>query len=298
MIYSYKKYKDVEYYIRNVPFNNKDIEYSLIFGNCQGISENSDGINSFNDKCFGCLFCGFGSMKEVFIEHFGIEALLKISDNAFKENMIVPLQAKKLLSNPYRNIEFFTKVSETKNIQPWAAGLLQNICSTPCRIGMEVHAPNELFNRDGRLDVCAITKNHMLVFETKTTLDDALRDERFVEQHAKYAPVIDKYLSREDYLLAIMFGGKESDLLPSTHHLCTSNIGNKAARFYKLINEFSIPFVSAHALWCLAVKYIIQGEEFQADKFFKNVFKDKNCIGLVSAGKMVRNMNEYVIQKI
>lgn len=298
MIYRHKKYKDIEAFILGNPVNNNDIEYSLVFGNCEGISENKNREISFNNKCFGCLFCAFGNMKESFIDLFGHNQLLEIANKGFNGEIVDPVNARLILGNPYRNLECFTKTAETKNIQPWAAGILQSICKKPCRVGMEIQAPNDIFDRDGRLDVCAMTNDFLMVFETKTSLDDALNDERFVEQHAKYSPVISKHLNNNEYFLSIMIGGKETDLLPESHELCSSRVGEKSERFYKLISEYSIPFISANALWLLALSNLLGVEKRSADDFFRSIAEDSRVVGIVTAGKIVFNGEKFIIEAI
>lgn len=297
MIYKYKKYKDIEAFIRNLPTTNS-VEYSLIFGNCQGVSETELGEFDFNKKCFGCLFCAFGSMKDSFLNRFNESDLKKLVNERFSGKIIPPLNANIILGNPYKNLEAFTKIAETRNIQPWAAGLLQNISEKPCRIGMEVHSPNLMFDRDGRLDICVMTNNYLIVLETKTTLDDALNDERFVEQHAKYSPSISAHINENDFFLGILIGGKETDLLPTSHRLCTSLVGDKSSRFYKLISEYSIPFISANALWLLSLSYFLGLEKRTLGEIFRSISDDKRVVGVLTAGKIIFDGNEYKYEKI
>lgn len=298
MIEKYKKYKDLEKFINNQPISNSEKNYSLVFNNCTGLSESSDGSNLFNDNCFGCLFCSFGILRISFISHFGFDNLNSLAEMSFKKELIKPIKARNNLSNPYRTLEFFTKTAETKNIQPWVAGLMQNTCSNPCRVSMEINAPNESFNRDGRIDVCVITDSFLMAIETKTSLDDALNDERFVDQYAKYMEVIEEHRGKNDYVLLILVGGKETDLLPSTHAECTGKIGNKSNRFYNLVSSHNIKFISANALWALALKYFMFGKDYQVDKILKNVFSNEKCIGLLTSGKIMGFDSQYSILEL
>lgn len=292
MIYEYYKYKSIKDFISGRHGKNNLIQYSLPFGNCRGISTNSDDSLIFNSKCFNCNFCAFGELSSLY--HTPMFPTI----NSFFSGEIIEIpSAKLIMNNPYKHFNVFTSEQETKNIQPWVAGILGNICSTPNRVGMEIPAHNELFDRNGRIDVGIYTNSYTILIETKTTLEDALSDERFVEQHAKYSPCINELLNKENYLLAIVIGGAETDLLPQTDSRCTSSVGNKSNRFFRLLTEYNIPVISANALWCLShIK--INTPSFSVENFLQNIFKDSSCIGLLSAGKLVFKNNDIQIEGI
>ncbi|MBO5316649.1 MAG: hypothetical protein J6B48_09515 [Clostridia bacterium] len=284
MICEYKKYKGVAEFVKNEPERNSSKPFTIIH-KCKGCTIVGD-TPTLNNHCFGCLFCIIGNaeLKKQFESLYGWETIANMSSIAFSGAVMKPRFAQKGVRHPYTSIEKFTSVDETTNIQPWATGLLHHMCSKSNRIGMEVPIFHPDYDRNGRLDICSITEDHLLVMESKTTLDDALSDERFVEQHTKYTEVINDITNEYTYLT--LLGGNETDIYPKEHAFCTGTVGNKAERFHKLIIDNNIRVITANALWCLCCKYLVEGNEFAWDTFLINVFRDPNCIGLVSAGKM------------
>ncbi len=234
------------------------------------------------------------SLRNKFLERFGKDFIYKYAEQSFSGNMVSMPCSKKILRNPLKDLESFTGVNETKNIQPWASGIISHTSSCENRIGMEIPVFNMDYDRNGRLDVCAITaEDYLIVLESKISLDDALKDERFIEQQSKYTSEIEK--SIQDYLYLTLFGGRETDLLPSCHNGCTGKIGGKTDRFYSMVNKFGIRFISANAIWCMCCRYLVQGDEYAWDKFIREVFNDDRCVGLVSAGKIVKDNGSYQI---
>lgn len=136
----------------------------------------------------------------------------------------------------------------------------------------------------------------LLTLESKISLDDALKDERFIEQQAKYTVEIEKSIS--DYIYITLFGGKETDLLPTDHKECTSKIGGKSDRFYSMVNDYGIRFISANAIWLMCCKFICEGESYSWDEFLTKVFDDPKCVGLISAGKIIKTTTGYEIANV
>lgn len=293
MVYKYKKYKSLEDFIKNSPKTSYDENYTIIH-KCKGLDIKT---SIFNNNCFQCLFC-LNSQEQ-------IQKFLKYveNDNYFYESMektfnLAPIKSPMAmhgLSHKYKSLDSFTSVEETSNIQPWAAGILYNSSSKPCRIGMEIPVLNNKYDRNGRLDIGLITDNGFIAIESKISLDDALKDERFVEQYVKYTEEIKKYTNNFVYLT--LLGGKETDLYPITNQYCSGLIGNKTKRFYKMIIDNNIKFISATALWCLCVNNMANKNNY-CDKNLQDIFSDNSCIGLVSAGKIVKKNNDIIIEKI
>lgn len=297
MIYRYLKYKDIYDFVKfDTQINRDEKEYSIIF-RCKGLSDDDMTITN---KCFGCLFCVFGNISLInkVFKNFTNEDLNAKTENFLNGEIIRPLNAGNLLGNHYKNLEHFTSVAETKNIQPWVTGILQNTSSKECRTSMEINVPNALFDRDGRIDVAAITQDFLLVLETKVSLEDALKDERFLLQFDKYLSEIKEAcrIRSVPYELLLMIGNKETDLLPPDHPLCSGRVGGLTSRFYNLVDEYNIKFISATALWGLALTYITFGNRFSWDLIIPSIFKNANVCGLISAGKIVNNNGIYSIQ--
>ncbi|MBQ2872366.1 hypothetical protein IJE86_11740 [bacterium] len=283
MIFNYSKYKDIDCFVRNIP-SNSNKSFTLIH-KCNGI-DCSTTPPTFTNKCFGCLFCVINneSLRSVFYDFWGSNIVESSANLAFKGEKVSLPSAKQQMQNPNKNLEFFTAKDETSNIQPWATGLLNTICSKENRISMEVPVFHPDYDRNGRLDICSITDEKLIIMESKTTLDDALSDERFVEQHTKYTEVINE--STSDYIYITLIGGKESDLYPTNSPYCSGLIGGKTQRFYDLIINEKIKFISANALWLLSCKYLSLGSSYSWDTFLYDIFSEENTIGLLSAGKV------------
>lgn len=289
MIYKYRKYKDIDSFVKNIPKTKKDEDYTIIF-KCNGFDYQS---GKFTKKCFGCLFCLLEDpeMLKKFNYLWGADFIKEYADKTFKGTPVVLPNAKLTIKNPIKNLELFTGVDETTNIQPWASGLIYHMCTKPNRISMEVPVFNMDYDRNGRLDICSMTNTDLLAMESKISLDDALKDERFIEQRYKYTIEIEKSTSKYTYLT--LFGGKETDLFPISSPYCSGKIGGKSERFYSIVIENKIPFISAAALWGLCCRYITYGSDYAWDVFLKNTFSDSDCIGLLSAGK-VMNSNRKI----
>lgn len=294
MIYKYKKYKDIEAFVKNKPKSKKKEEYTIC-SECKGI----DFVHmEYTDKCFGCLFCVLedeGMLKK-FKEKWGENFISEYSKKAFTGEIAQLPNAGKILKNPIKNLQDFTGINETKNIQPWAGGILNHVCSKDNRIGMEVPVFNMNYNRNGRLDICSMSEDYLLIMESKISLDEALKDERFIEQQEKYTVEIEKCVTHYKYLT--LFGGRETDLLPASHKQCTGNIGRKTERFYSMVENYGIRFISANAIWCMCCKYLSLGKQYAWDTFLISLFDDINCVGLISAGKILKRGSEYIVQSI
>lgn len=294
MIYNYKKYKNISDFVNDIPKTDIQEEYTIL-NRCNGC--NFPRI-TFNNKCFGCLFCLFNDSqtRKAFEAFWGPHWFEHYSQQVFRENLVNMPVARQTLRNPMPSLCEFTATNETAHIQPWAAGLVNNIATQKARIGMEVPVFNEDYDRNGRLDVCAIIGKRLLAIETKTCLDDALKDERFVEQQSKYIDKISE--ATTDFRYLTLFGGKETDLLPDSHPLCSGKSGRKSQRFYSIVTKNSIKFISAPALWCVACLFIVHGNKYAWNNFLFDIFRDDKCIGLLSVGKVLLNKGQVAIEPL
>ncbi len=296
MIYKYKKYKNIEDFINNKPRSSCEERYTIIH-KCKGINPSNKEF-FFNDNCFGCLFCPLCSQEylEKFLLYRGKDFISSVNNQSFRKKPVISPKTFRGLRHPYTSLEKFTGIDETTNIQPWATGLLDSISSKPSRVSMEIPIFNLDYDRNGRLDIGIITSKSFLAVESKISLDEALKDERFIEQHSKYTIEITKYAS--NYLYLTLFGGPETDLFPPNSEFCTGDIGNKTQRFYNMISQNHIYFITSNALWCLACMYIEKGNKYCWDNILLNIFNDPYCLGLCSAGKIIKDNNTYSIAEI
>ena len=293
MIYDYFKYKDIESFYDGIPVRSRKQAFTILH-KCQGCG--TDKI--INDHCFGCLFCAINDMDmlDSIVQHFGYDFIRETAENAFKGSPVKANLPQRGIRHPYTSLEKFTAVDENANLQTWTTGLLHLKCTTENRISMEVPIFNTGYDRNGRLDICSITDQHMLVIESKTTVDDALADERFVEQHEKYTNVLDEITT--DYTYLTLVGGRETDIYPLTSRYSTGSIGGKASRFLSILQATGIQVITANALWCLCCKFITEGDAFAWDTFLINFFSNPECIGLVSSGAITIANGEPVIEPI
>ena len=277
MIYNFKKYKDIDDFVNGRAKSKTDEQYTIIH-KCQGAIITGN-VCDFNDNCFGCLFCALYSNDclQAFKFYHGSNFIAEASEAAFKLKPIAGPKTKQGLKHPYKSLENFTSVAETTNIQPWAAGLLGVMSSEKSRVSMEIPVFNTDYDRNGRLDIGVMVKGTLLAIESKNSLMDALKDERFIEQKGKYSDVIKKSTCHFTYLTLI--GGIETDLFPPSSKYCTGASGGLSRRFYKMIDENGIQFITANALWCLCCRYLENGELYCWDNMIVDIFSSPERIG-------------------
>lgn len=298
--YIYKKYNDIFNFVDNVP-NSKKNKICIPI-KCHGLQMKNE--LKFNDYCFGCLSCILNNpkLKNKFFEKWESDLNYYKKNSFFNGELIDPFEGPVILNRNkgYKNLKEFTKTNETENIQPWASSLLIGSAFNNARISLEINIPYGNDDRDKRLDIGAISNNYFLGLEAKTSLESAINEnERFIEQYLKYSEKIKKACIQNniDHNLLILFGGKESDLLPPNNINSTGKIGNLSERFYDIIKKHKIKFISANALWGLSLYNLILGPNFSWDIFIKNIFNN-NTFGLISAGKIINTDNKFEVASI
>ncbi len=298
MIATTRKYTSVESFILD-DTKYRSENFSLIMNVCNAVKQ-KEAFFDIDNKCFYCNFCYFNELLPSYKEKFEDIKTKYPSTRFFKEEMIDLPNSKFFIDNlQNKNLYTFTSIEETKRIQLWATALLTNCSSEEVITAIEIPASNEFFDRNGRIDIGAKSRERFLFIEAKTTLSDAMSDERFVEQHSKYSPTIKKHLLTEDFTLLILIGGMENVLHPPGSMYNQVDIGNLTKRFYKLIGEASnrIPFISAPALWALSVKYM-ENKSFDMVAFLNNLFSDENVYGLLTSGKIIKVGDEYKVVSV
>lgn len=255
------------------------------------------------NKCFSCLYCVIKDdiAKENYLNSDYLNSNFSKINDAFNGEIIPTIPAKLPILAKYATFESYTAINETQHISPWAAGILE--CTTSSKnnkIALEVNVPNTGYDRAGRLDVCASTEDYLLVFEAKISLHEALEDERFVEQFQKYITILDEAVEQKQlpYNLILLLGGAETDLLYPNHPSSSSNVGNESSRFYEIVTKYNIKFMSANALWLMALSNLKSGAYYSWDTFIREIFNDENCIGLVTAGKITNSNGQFNIESI
>ncbi len=293
MEYSYEKYSDIIDFLKPEKKTNKPKLFSIPFSNqCKGLASHQGEV-IFTSKCFQCNFCAFGELSEQYKNHINYP----LNDSNFFKGDLIKLPTASKLQNPLHSLQTFTEREERKRIQKWEMGILKNILGDNFKTSEEIPAPSEKTDRPGRVDIGIYNKkNEVILVETKTTLDDTLNDERFVDQFSKYHTAIQKSKFQGNYLLCISIGGEEEDLLPPGLIL-ENDIANKRNRLYNLLyNEGDrIPLISAAAIWCLSTLYFNKNIHDISAKLI-NVFSDQSNIALLSCGVIKRKgINSYEI---
>ncbi len=204
----------------------------------------------------------------------------------------------------YDKFENFTKKDEVNNFALWVLAALRYLSlSANQRLGKELEIIQFQNPRDGRLDVVAIKNSNSLIIETKTDLRSALVENRFLYQIPNYERECSKLTKDKgdggESLVLLGLGGVETDLFPSDHPDCTTgNVGGISEIFYHKILERKIRYVSANALWCLVAYVSISGKRCDLFDFVFSVFADRNAIGLLSAGIVMREGETVSIKPI
>lgn len=272
-----------------------------------------------NDYCIKCLFCVLNcpgnliSFKKDFTPEEGcsefVESNNKIDKNAvqnFFTNELVKIPYLHVLSSkkPYNTLDEFTEINETKNIAVWAASLIKYLSKDiNCRLGLEIKMIIESRDRGGRLDICLLSnENVLLAAETKISFAKMMQEGRYVSQMISYKEEINKNL--QDLTLSeiknyefLLIDGRESDLLFSTHKDCSTKVGNQSEIFYKNIVEHNLFFISATALWALSLKKLfIDKDKYSIENILGKMVQGKDY-GLVSAGVITRDVNDNFIIK-
>lgn len=298
MITKTRKYASVTDFI-NASSDFDQINFSLIINECTAVTKKQSDI-SINDTCFYCNFCYFGNLKSAYQKKLEEIKLEYPSSKFFRGEMVKLPFARIFVNTPKnKNLATFTSYYETNRIQPWATAILQNCSNHPTITALEIPIQNDNTDRDGRIDIGAKFNTTHLFLEAKTTLQDAMNDERFVEQYEKYIHTIGQCLSRDNFVLLLLIGGEEQSLHPPNNVHNLVDVGNLTKRFYQLVQTGNnrIPFISAAALWALSIRYI-EDPTFNMINLIHKTFSDLSVFGLLTSGKVIKNGSQFKVQNI
>ena len=254
------------------------------------------------DKCIGCLLC-FSSQKKWGISHqrtldilkkiipnFDTMSRLINSSDIFNKNIIdLPIY---LGNRKIRSFSEFTSHHETLHISLWGCSVLNFLSSNDTsRIGKEIEILKSNNPRDGRLDICVISGNKIIICESKTNFDYLINENNYRLQVPSYnnecRKLIDEHNAKNKcskvFQIYLLIGGEETDLLPPDHPMCTSIVGKKAKRFYADIIKHNIKFISANALWLMMLRSMVLGKKVCWDLLLDQIFQT-NTIGLLTSG--------------
>ena len=292
----------------SVPTCHKDLDALEVLNNIPTIDQG---------KCIGCLSCITSSDAALTnpISHNNeiINLLFDGNTEIYKiKNALKIFSGKRVILPGYSTLERrhgsfedFTSINETEHIALWVLSAIKFLSSKKPIIGKEIEIANSSNPRDGRLDVCAKCNSKVLVLETKTTFSSLMRENRYRIQIPEYYEECNKVIrsyNEEDaplhLLLYLVIGGPETDLYPPDHNECTQRVGDKSSEFYAEIVQNNIKFISANAIWVLVLHSILNGKKICWDLLFPKLFFNNNVVGLLTAGIVIKQNENFVIQPI
>lgn len=208
--------------------------------------------------------------------------------NNFFKGRKVNLPINNSVESTYRSFEDYTSIKEEHHISLWACGALKYLSAEQSRIGKEIELVEDSNPRDGRLDVCILTDNNLLICEAKTTIQDTLKDGRFRTRIPSYTRETEKMLKQIQSQLkskvVLLIGGGESPLFPLGHPDHMSDQHVMGEDFINKCVQSGIQFVTANFLWCCLMKSLVTGNLISWDETLMKILDDDNVLGLTSAG--------------
>lgn len=200
-------------------------------------------------------------------------------------NLVLPKNS--ALDSKFISFEEWTSVNEVKHIALWLLAAFRGIYGKDLHSSLEVEIPLPGEDRPGRLDVLARFPQELLCIEAKTSISDAVKDRRFIEQVPKYKKEIDNSCLELGIPVTfsnifVVVGGSEEDLRCEAGSLESSAIGEK---FLEMCSLHKIKFVTANAIWqCLALKLVNESTSHDILTALRTLADSEDFIGLTSAG--------------
>lgn len=312
------KYKNLQEFI----LNNNSSEKSLSFIqeiNCIKVLNGGEfGIDIKNEECISCMSCLFscpGNQIQLyndlsleakcssFNKNYEGKITTETLDKLFKGTFIsfpeITLAKSHRKPNSFND---FTSYNETKNISIWGANVINYLISgNITRVATEVNLNLRSRDRDGRIDIAALSDSKIFIAEAKTSFSSMMSEGRYISQSLAYKEEADRINNIHDdekKIYNFLFvGGNESDLLPPNHKKCTSNTGNQSEDFYNKLEKYQLKFISANALLSLGLLKIFKGNKYSLDNIVDMLFND-NYLGLLSSGFISNRDKEYKIDSL
>lgn len=210
--------------------------------------------------------------------------------------------------NKYKIFEDFTSKDEVHNISLWAISCLKYLSFTEeTRLGKELEIIQANNPRDGRLDAVVLTKNQIVVLESKVSLTSLLSEGRYKYQIPSYlsegVKIVNEYNKRMsngyEFTIFLLIGGDETDLYPPEHPDCiTGQVGDISKIFYDSLIKYNIKFISANALWALATTSEVFNKKLYWYELLPSLYKEKDVIGLLSGGIVVIKEGVPVVESL
>jgi ferredoxin len=311
LTFSYQTYKNLQNFLDS-PDMGKRREVLLTEDiDCITYTKTTNSISVDTNQCISCGLCAFNCPGEKINFSDEIKALPSCSGfKGHSKNELDSIKAAFLTLNEltldsfntkFNSFEKYTGVNETRNISIWAASVLKYVFGVDSKVGLEIPLTIDGRDRNGRLDICLMSKNHLIVMESKIGLKKLLAEGRYESQILAYDEEITSLKIKERYqvdsIKLLLIGDNEKDLLPANHDLCNSKVGNLSDIFYQSILSRNIQFISARGLLALAISKFYNTHMSIGDLLVKS-FKDRNTIGLLSNTLIKRNGDEVYLQSL
>jgi hypothetical protein len=233
-----------------------------------------------------------GASFESVLSEAKVTSKYTLEPNTFFQGTNLVLPRNSALDAQFKSFEHWTSVNEVKHVSIWLLATIRSLYGVqlPSTLEVEIPLPGEA--RSGRLDVVAKLSDTLLCLEAKTTIADAIKDGRFVEQIPKYRQEIAKTFQdlqheSEDAEVFLVTGGSESDLKCADGVLTVTPIGQ---RLIDACSQHGIKFVTANAFWqTLAAKLVKEDSSFDLMSALTKMKNSSNFVGLTSAGFVSKN---------
>ncbi len=197
------------------------------------------------------------------------------------------------LTSIYKSFEQYTSIKEEAHISLWSTAALNFLSIVPVRLGKEIELLEEENPRDGRLDICVISKDKLLLFEAKVSIIEAIRDGRFRTRIPSYERETKRYINQEnmqiDSMVPILVGGSEDPIFPHGHVNYMPDQYVIGKNFMDKCIKSNIKFITANFLWCCVMKSIVSGKKITWHDDMWDLLKDDNVLGLTSAGVVLKD---------
>ena len=311
LVFTHKIYKNLPIFLSDEGKAKSKDELLSNEIDCISYDKKLNAISINQDQCLSCGSCAFScpggkinftdGLKAVpscssFSGHSKVE-LAEIQAHLinFSDNSLDSINAK------YKSFEKYTGINETTNISIWGGNTARYLFGINQKIGLEIPLTIGGRDRNGRLDICVLTSDTLIVMEAKIGLKKLMAEGRYESQILAYDEELSGLMLEGKYKFSsiklLLIGDNENDLLPQDHELCSSRVGNLSNNFYKSILKHKIQFISARGLLSLAMAKFTKPNK-SIDKIFINAFKDKNTIGLLSNTLIKRRGDEVYLESL
>ena len=219
--------------------------------------------------------------------------LLKHVSAFFKGNTLTTPK-NSAIDAQFKSFDDWTSVNEVKHISLWLLAALRSLHGHSLQSSLEVEIPLPGERRPGRLDVIAKNRHNIICFEAKTSISDAVKDLRFIEQVPKYKTEITNTaiklgLKVPDPLIFLAVGGNEKDIKCRDY---TVNVSPTGVKLLDLCATNGIKFVTAGAVWqAVAIKLVSPSANFDFESLLIELSQNDSYVGLLSSGLITTDAN-------